>query len=75
MPQVANATKLAAVHQRLDHVRILKNRMGEHVHQGLSALMRSPTAFKAGYQQFSGTGVLKRSLSSNQQPRLLDAAA
>ncbi|MEI6003476.1 hypothetical protein H3V53_42380 [Paraburkholderia bengalensis] len=58
VPQVANATKLAAVHLRIDHVRTLKNRISDYVHQGLPALIRSPPAFKAGYQQFSGTGVL-----------------
>jgi hypothetical protein len=58
VPQVANAAKLAVVHQRLDHVRTLKNRISEHVHPDLSALLRTPAAFRAGYKRFCGTGVL-----------------
>jgi hypothetical protein len=57
-PRVANATKLATIPQRIDHVRTLKNRISEYVHQDLTALIGSPAAFEAGYQQFSGTGVL-----------------
>lgn len=58
VPQVANAGKLAIVHQRMDYVRTLKNRMSKHVHRNLPALFKAPLAFKAGYPQFSGTGVL-----------------
>jgi hypothetical protein len=58
VPQVVNVGKLATVHQRLDRVRTLKNRMSAYIHQNVPALFGTPTAFRAGYTQFSGTGVL-----------------
>ena len=58
VPQVVNAEKLKSVHQRLDRVRVLKNRMSAHVHQNLTTLFKAPVDFKASYTLFNGSSVL-----------------